>query len=451
MANKQGLQSAYTITDKASSIAGGVMSLNRRIDPMRKFVRAKGAYLWDDANRQYIDYHAAFAPYVLGHGDPDVDQAVMESIQRGESLIGAGATPWEREVADLIVDSVPYLEQVQVTCTGTEAVAVALRIARAYTQRDHIVFMQGGYNGWMDSVAFNLMDPNSLIGSHRDGDEHTLRPISAGMGSNAGDYAHAVEFNDVQAVENILSGCNVAAVILEPILQNIGIVKPEPGYLESLRRLCDRYGTLLIFDEVKTGFRHALGGYQSICQVEPDLSVFGKAVANGYPMGVIGGKSDCMRLVDDPDPSRKVLVAGTYNAHPIVVAAATATIRKLRDRGDEIYAHLERLGAMMEAGLKEVFAGQDYPVTIVRQGSAFVVYFMDHAPKSWKDIAKHNNSKFDVRYRKMLIENGIFHFPVETKQGSISFAHTPDDIERTLEITSGVVPRLSPVTSDATA
>ena len=427
---------------QVESIAGGVMSLNRKIDPMRMFVRASGAYLWDHTNRRYIDYHAAFAPYLLGHGDPDIDRAVIEAIKRGDSLIGAGMTPWEVQIADLLAESVPYLDQVQLTSSGTEAVASAIRIARSFTGRDHILFMQGGYNGWMDSVAFNLMDPIEALWKHEPGTEHELRPISAGMGSNAGQYSHVVEFNDIEAVENVLKSQDVAAVVLEPILQNIGIVKPQPGYLEAVRKLCDAYGALLIFDEVKTGFRHALGGYQSICEVCPDLSVFGKAVANGYPMGVVGGKSRIMSFVAHPDPTRRVLVAGTYNAHPFVVAAAIASIKKLRDRSDEIYGHLERLGALMEEGLNDIFSERDYATTVVRQGSAFVVYFMDHAPVSWKDIALNHNSKFDARYRKMLIVNGVFHFPVETKQGSISFAHTQADIEKTLEITKNVLRRM---------
>ena len=418
------------------------MSLNRAIHPMRVFVRAKGAYMWDHTGKRYIDYHAAFAPYLLGHGDDDIDSAVIESMQRGESLIGAGTTPWEREIADLLVKSVPYLEQVQLTSSGTEAVAFALRIARAATQRNDIVFMQGGYNGWMDSVAFNLMDPASALESHKKGQEHALRPISAGMDESTAKGAHAVEFNDPEALANVLSQNQVAAVILEPILQNVGIVKPQPGYLEEVRSLCDRHGSLLIFDEVKTGFRHALGGYQSICKVSPDLSVFGKAAANGYPLGVIGGRTEYMSYVCHPDPSRRVLVAGTYNAHPFTVAAAAATVRKLKERGKEIYAHLDRLGERMQKGLTRLFAAQDYPTTVIRQGSAFVVYFMEYEPTCWLDIARNNDAELDVRYRNLLIERGVFHFPVTTKQGSISFAHTSSDIDETLSITQDALQEL---------
>lgn len=434
---------ADNILAQQSSIAGGVMSLNRAIDPMRIFVRAKGAYLWDHTGKRYVDYHAAFAPYLLGHCDPDVDQAVVDSIKRNESLMGAGTTPWEREVADLLVECVPYLDQVQLTCSGTEAVAFSLRIARAATGRNDILFMQGGYNGWMDAVAFNLMDGANLLEAHRRGEEHSLRPISAGMDAATSNCAHAIEFNDIEAVENVLSQENIAAVIVEPILQNIGIVKPNLGYLEAVRSLCDKHGTLLIFDEVKTGFRHALGGYQSICKVSPDLSVFGKAVANGYPVGVIGGRKEYMSHVSHPDMSKRVLVAGTYNAHPSVVAAATATLKKLMAREDEIYGHLEKLGRRIEEGLQSLFSTQPYPTTIVRQGSAFVVYFMNHEPESWMDIARNNDADRDVLYRKKLIENGVFHFPVTTKQGSVSFAHTIKDIDETLSVTEDVLKQIT--------
>ena len=161
--------------------------------------------------------------------------------------------------------------------------------------------------------------------------------------------------------------------------------------------------------------------------------------ANGYPVGVVGGKTEYMSYCCHPDPARRVLVAGTYNAHPFVVAATTATIRKLKYRGTEIYSHIDRLGARMEEGLRGLFAAQRYPTTIVRQGSAFVVYFMDHAPDCWSDVARNNDAERDVRYRKKLIENGIFHFPVTTKQGSISFAHTEQDIDETLSVTEHVL------------
>ena len=429
---------------KPPSIAGGVMSLNRSIDPMITFVRAKGAYMWDSTGKKYIDYHAAFAPYLLGHGDEDVDAAVIESIKKGESLMGAGTTPWEQEVADLIVDSVPGLEQVQLTGSGSEAVGYAVRLARAATGRESVLLMQGGYNGWADALSFNLMDPASNLANHVSGSEHELRPITAGLPASAGtEQAHVVEFNDLDAVEAVLARNDVAAVVLEPILQNIGIVKPKEGYLEGIRQLCDKYGALLVFDEVKTGFRHALGGYQSICGITPDLSVFGKAVANGYPVGVVGGKEEFMSYCCHPDLSKRVLIAGTYNAHPMVVAATSATLKKLKCPEADVYGRLEALGNQLETGLNQLLENCDFPSTVVRQGSAFVVYFMDHVPESWRDIADNNDARRDVEYRKKLIEAGVFHFPVTTKQGSISAAHTESDISQTLTITEQVLNTLT--------
>jgi glutamate-1-semialdehyde 2,1-aminomutase len=420
-------------------IAGGVFSLNRRIDPMVVFERAQGAYLWDVDGRRYIDYHAAFAPYLLGHADPDVDQAVVDAIQRNASLFGAGTTPWEGELAELLTQAVPGLEKVQVTNTGSEATSYAIRLARAATGRDGLLLVQGGYNGWEDDVAFNLMDPPEAQRRREGGPGLELNPITNGLPASLDENVYVVQFNDLDAVEEVLSTGRIAALMLEPVLQNIGVVKPQPGYLEGLRSACDRHGTVLVFDEVKTGFRNGLGGYQAICGVRPDLSTFGKAVANGYPMGVVGGRDDIMRYVDHPDPKQRVLVAGTYNGHPVPSYAAIATLRKLRDRGEEIYGHVEALSREMEVGLRSIFDGADYPVTIARQNSAFVVYFMDHAPRSWLDLASSNDMHRDGRYRRALIEQGVFHFPTPTKQGSISFAHTHDDVAVTLEVTERVV------------
>ena len=424
------------------TIPGGVMSLNRVIDPMRVFVRAKGAYLWDHEGRRYIDYHAAFAPYLLGHGDDDVDNAVVTSIRSSASLIGAGTTPWEGEIAELLVECVPGLEQVQLTNSGSEAAAYALRLARAATGRDNVLLMQGGYNGWMDYVAFNLMDPHGLLETDDPGESRQLRPITAGIPKAVHNTVRVVEFNDLGAAEAVLSNRDIAAIIVEPVLQNVGIVKPNEGYLQGLRELCDRYGTVLIFDEVKTGFRYCLGGYQALSGVTPDLSIFGKAVANGYPVGVVGGKREVMAYCHHEDPTKRVLIAGTYNAHPFTVASALATLNKLKDRGGEIYAKLESLGARMEQGLNDLFRTRNYPTTVVRQGSAFVVYFMEHAPQNWREIAASNDAARDVAYRRALIEEGVFHFPVTTKQGSISFAHSEQDIDHTLEITERVINRL---------
>jgi glutamate-1-semialdehyde 2,1-aminomutase len=434
---------AYEIWEKHKKvIPGGVVSLNRKIDPMRVFVRAKGAYLWDIDGKQYIDYHAAFSPHLLGHNDPDVNGAVIKTLQEETSLIGAGTTLWEGELAQLVIDCVPTLDKVQITNSGSESTFHAVRLARAVTGREEIVVMQGGDNGWHNDVAFNLMDPFEKISSYKPGEELPHNPISGGIPQFVKKLVHVVQFNDLEAVEKILKKRSTACIITEPILQNIGVVKPKPGYLEGLRELCTRYGTLLVLDEVKTGFRSALGGYQSICKIRPDLATFGKGIANGYPLGVIGGKAEYMDYFDHSDPSKKVMIAGTYNAHPVPVAAALATLKKLKTREKEIYGHLEKLGQKMEEGLKAIFAKAGMAVALSRQSSAFVVYFMKKTPENWLEIARDNDMAKDVKYRRLLAEEGIFHFPGAAKQGSISFAHTEEDIRKTLEVTETIVKKL---------
>jgi len=433
---------AETVARQRQFIAGGTMSINRAIAPAKLFVKADGAYLWDADGRRYLDYHAGFAPYLFGHRDREIDAAAIGAIESGASLIGAGTMPWEAELAEMLVEAVPALEQVQLTSTGSEAVSYALRLARAHTGRDTVVVMQGGYNGWADYVSYNLMDPKAAVEDHREGDEYPLRVTTAGIPDVIAQTVRVIEFNDLAAAEKVLATRQVAALILEPVLQNVGVVKPLPGYLEGLRALCDRTGTVLIFDEVKTGFRHARGGYQSIAGVLPDLCTFGKAVANGYPMGVVGGRREIMTLCNDPDPRRRVVIAGTYNGHPVNVAAARATLRRLKEREAEVYGTLERLGARLAAGLERVFAERNYPTTLVRQGSAFALYFMDHAPVNWRDIALNNDNERDVAYRRAMIEAGIFHFPVATKQSSISLAHSEADIDETIAVTAEVIRQL---------
>jgi glutamate-1-semialdehyde 2,1-aminomutase len=420
-------------------IPGGTVSLNRKVEPEIAFARGQGAYLWDVDGNRYVDYHAGFAPYLLGHADPDVENAVRRALDEGWTLAGTGTTPWEGRAAELLCRCVPSLEKVQFTTTGSEATYHALRLARAVTGREHIVVMQGGYNGWHDEVACNVMTPLSAIGPRVSRGEYPFVPMSAGMPPGIAERVHVLNFNDLDAVEWAFETYPVACLITEPILQNIGIVQPKPGYLAGLRDLCDRYGVVFVLDEVKTGFRHALGGYQSLAGIRPDLTIFGKAIANGYPLGAIGGKAAIMDRFDDPDPSRRVLIAGTYNGHPVPMAAAIATMEKLIRDGERLYAHLERLGAAIEAGLIERFAAHGIPATVARQGSAFCAYFMDHQPIDWHDIAENHNMERDLRYRRALIDRGVYHFPLPTKQGSLSAAHTDDDLAFTLDATDAVL------------
>ncbi len=429
----------------AKVIPGGVVSLNRKVEPGIAFVRGQGSRVWDIDGNEFIDYHAGFAPYLLGHNDEDVNAAVLAAISEGQTLMGSGTTPWEGRLCELICESVQSVEKVQLTCSGSEATYHSIRLARSWTGKNGVLLMLGGYNGWHNDVARAVMPPESATGPRVSSGEYPFIPLSGGIPQDGAQNVHTVNFNDLESVEYVLKHHEIGCVMTEPILQNIGIVKPKPGYLEGLRSLCDTYGALLVFDEVKTGFRHALGGYQSLCNVTPDLSCFGKAIANGYPMGAVGGREDIMNLFAAEDPQKRVLIAGTYNGHPLVVAAAIRTIQKLQDKSNDIYRKLEHLGARMEEGLTKIFNEANVIAKVVRQGSAFCAYFMDHQPVDWHDLRDHHDFEWDRRYRLALIEQGIYHFPMPTKQGSISAAHSEADIDETLERTKRVVKDLGSV------
>lgn len=420
-------------------IAGGVVSLNRKVEPPNAFVRGQGCRIWDADGNEYLDYHAAFAPHLLGHNEPTVNAAVRRAMDEGWSLMGTGTTPWEVRLAELLCEHVPTLDCVQITNTGSEATAHAVRLSRAATSRDDIIVTLGGYNGWHNDVARAVMPTLDQVGPRVSPGEYPFIPLSAGIPDATRRRVHVVGFNDLESVDYVMRRHSIACVLTEPVLQNIGVVEPKPGYLQGLRELCDRNGALLVFDEVKTGFRHALGGYQSIAGVTPDLSVFGKAVANGYPLGIIGGKRPLMELFASPDPARRVLISGTYNAHPFTSAAAIATIERLAADNGAVHARLEALGARLETGLESIFREFGVTAVVARRSSAFCVYFCERAPTDWHDILLHHDFERDRRYRRALIERGIYHFPAACKQGSISAAHTEADVDQTLEITRDVV------------
>jgi glutamate-1-semialdehyde 2,1-aminomutase len=425
-------KSADIFRNNRKFIPGGVVSVNRATEPEIVFVKGRGAHVWDADGNRYIDYHAAFAPHFLGHNDPYVTDSIIRVLGEGASLYGSGTTALEGRLAELICRHVPGVESVQFLNSGSEATYQAIRLARAVTGRDHIVVMQGGYNGWHNDVSCNLMTPLDVLGPRVSPGEYAYVPLSAGIPLEHQRLVHAVNFNDLDSVEYVCRKYHIAALITEPILQNIGVVKPEPGYLQGLRRLADQYGFVLVFDEVKTGFRHGLGGYAKIAGVKPDLAVFGKALANGYPIAALGGKKDLMDYFVHPDPSKRVLLAGTYNAHPVPTAAAIATIERLLLKNGEVYRHVECLAEKMERGLDMILSRLNLKGVVARQGSAFCIYFMDHCPRDWHDLASHHDFSLDRRLRKGLVERGIYFFPAAAKQCSISFAHKDEDIEITL-------------------
>ena len=437
-------KSQKLLAENSRLIPGGLASLNRKADPVIAFARAKGSRLWDVDGNEYIDYHAGFAPYILGHGDDDQTAAVIKAMQSNFSNYGSGPTSEEGELARLFLQAVPHADKVQFFNTGSEATSQAIRVARAWTGRSHLIKMQGGYNGHHNAVATNLMSTREQLGGKAiHGDEYPLVPITAGIPPEEQALTHAIPFNDLAAVEHIAKKYSIAALMTEPVLQNIGVVKPKPGYLKGLRELADRHGFLLILDEVKTGFRSSLGGYQAIAGVTADLSSYGKAIANGFPLAAMSGKSVYMDLAVSNDAKKKVLLAGTYNCHPVPVAAAIACLKKLMSKELDVYGKLERLAQRLEAGQQELFQRHGVPAVISRVGSASCVYFSKVEPSDWWDILENHDAAFDIRYRRALIERGIYHFPVIVKQGSISFAHSEADIAKTLEATDSALRELT--------
>jgi glutamate-1-semialdehyde 2,1-aminomutase len=433
---------AALLARNSAFIPGGVSSSNRIIDPPIAFVKGEGAYLWDIDGKRYIDYHAAFAPFLLGHNFAPVNEAAINVLRNGESLFGAGPSRLEGQLAELLCQNIAAVEKVCLLNTGSEATALAIKLSRAVTGRQHIIVMQGGYNGNHDEVACNVFNTLSEIGPRVSPGEYPLCPIGAGTAVLQQHLVHVINFNDLESVQYVCRRYPIAALITEPVLQNIGVVRPQPGYLAGLRRLADEFGFLLIFDEVKTGFRHGVGGYSEVAAVTPDLVVYGKAVANGFPLALMGGRRRYLDDLAHPDRARRPFVAGTYNGHPVAVAAAIATVEYLLANQAALYGRLEQLGQMMENGLREIFEVHGVPAYIARQGSAFTYYLMPENPADFHDIMLHHDFERDLQLRRALIQLGVFFVPVTTKQCSISAAHTPEDIQFTLAQCDRAVSRI---------
>jgi glutamate-1-semialdehyde 2,1-aminomutase len=414
----------------AAVIPGGVNSGQRRVAGLEDLVvtATSGATFTDAEGRTYTDYHAAFGPPLLGHNDPDVDAAVAAAA-RSVGLMGVGVTPIEIELAEQLCELVPSVERVLLTETGSEATFHAIRVARAATGRRHVIKFQGCYHGWHDAVAMNVISLPENVGRHD--------PLSKGVLPEVTEATIVCRFNDADEVERALSEHDVAAIILEPIPHNIGAVLPAEGFLERLRELATKHGTVLVFDEVITGFRHALGGFQSIAGVTPDLTTLGKAMGNGWPISALGGKAELMDLFSTT-PGRPAFFAGTFNGHPPTAAAALATIEKLRR--EPVHEHVFRLGERTRRGLDELYRRLGIPAVVSGYGSVFLTYFLDGPVRSYDDLL-HNDVDLFVGYRRELMKDGIFELPLNLKRSHFSYAHTDEDVDRLLEATEAAVTR----------
>jgi glutamate-1-semialdehyde 2,1-aminomutase len=417
------MTSSIDLLQEASRhIPGGVNTCRRRSDPPICIRSGHGAYLEDVEGRRFIDYHAAYGAILLGHSYPEVNERVAAAMA-DSVLFGVGVTEAEVELARRITTHVPCADQVVVCGSGSEATYHAIRLARGVTGREKLVKFQGCYNGFHDYVLRNVLSPAGKVG--------TRAPESAGMLAAAVDATLVCRFNDLDDVTRTVEANaeQVAAIILEPVAHNAPGILPRPGFLAGLRALCDREGIVLIFDEVITGFRHGLGGYQEIAGITPDLATLGKAIANGFPIAAIAGRRELMERYTTTWTG-DVHFGGTFNGNAIGVNAAIATIDCLER--EPVHDHVFRLGDRMRAGLREIADRAGIAATVSGFGSLFVLLFMDGPLESYDDVLRNDNELF-VRYRRELIERGVLEIPESLGRSHISYSHTDADIDRSLE------------------
>ncbi|MCG5055147.1 MAG: glutamate-1-semialdehyde 2,1-aminomutase [Myxococcales bacterium] len=374
--------------------------------------RAQGAYVWDADGNRYLDFLSSWGPTILGHADPDVHAALVEAAASGTTF---GAST-EREIwlGEAIRQAFPSMERMRFVSSGTEATMSALRLARGFTGRSKIIKTEGAYHGHADMLLVSAGSGAATLGI----------PGSEGVTAAAVADSLLCPFNDVAALEALFKANpgQVAALILEPIPGNMGLVHPRPGYLEQARKLCDEHGALLIFDEVITGFRAGPGGAQGRFGVRPDLTCLGKIVGGGLPMGAYGGRTDIMGKIAPEGP---VYQAGTLSGNPLAMAAGLAALKKLTPA---LYERLEVLGARLEAGLNAAIEATGVAARVQRLGSAWTVFFTRTEVVDFATAKKADAAKFGRFFHGML-DRGVYLPPAQLEAGFICGAHTADEID----------------------
>jgi glutamate-1-semialdehyde 2,1-aminomutase len=418
---------ADELTERALRVlAGGVSSDARRLSNGLLFVdSASGAYLTDVDGKRYLDYVLGQGPAVLGHSSAVVADAVSAQVRRGVTYSAQHLA--EIELAETLCRLIPGAERIRFNSVGSEAVHGALRLARGHTGRRKICKFEGHYHGWFDPVLYSVHPALESAGPA------DAPAVVAGTGgqqlSSAGDLLVA-PWNDLAAFEALLGehGEDIAAVILEPILCNTGVIVPEPGFLAGVQDLCRRVGALLIFDEIITGFRLAPGGAQEYLGITPDLSTFGKAMAGGMQLSALVGRADVM----DDIASGRVAHAGTFNSHPVAVAAAQATVRVLDEQRDVVYPMLFSLGLRLAEGLRAAAAAAGVPLLVDGPGPLIQTYITD-APhvRNYRDFAATDRAAM-TRLHALLMDRGVNIVP--RGLWFLSTAHTPGDIDETVAI-----------------
>ncbi|MBK9000368.1 MAG: glutamate-1-semialdehyde 2,1-aminomutase [Myxococcales bacterium] len=377
---------------------------------------AKGARLSDADGREYVDYVGSWGPAILGHAHPKVVAAVKDAAERGLSF----GAPTELEVrfAEAVIERYPSIEMLRCVSSGTEATMSALRVARGFTGRDAIVKFDGCYHGHSDALLVKAGSGAATFGN----------PDSGGVPASVVEHTATLPFNDVSALKALFNeaGSRIAAVIVEPVVGNMGCVPPDPGFLQTLRAVCTEAGALLIFDEVMTGCRLARGGAQERFGIVPDLTCLGKVVGGGMPLAVYGGRRDVMQKIAPLGP---VYQAGTLSGNPVAVSAGLATLAEL---GPAAYDKLETLGARLEAGLGNAVKQAGVTATVQRVGSMLTLFFHPGPVRSWGDADKCDRERFG-RWHRGLLERGVYWPASQFEAAFISVAHTEADIDATVK------------------
>jgi len=416
------LEQSRRLQKRAESlIPGGVNS------PVRAFravggdppfiVRGKGSRLWDADGNEYLDYIGSWGPMILGHAFPEVVEAITEAAANSASF--GASTPAEADLAELVISAFPHMQKVRFVSSGTEATMSAIRLARAYTKRKYVIKFEGCYHGHADALLVKAGSGVATLGI----------PGSAGVPEEFTQFTLALPFNDREALEAAFQKFNrqIACVIVEPVVGNMGCVAPAAGYLERMRSITERDGTLLIFDEVMTGFRLAFGGAQQLNGIRPDLTTMGKIIGGGLPVGGYGGPGEIMDMVAPLGPMYQ---AGTLSGNPLAMAAGLATLRHLKAH-PEIYARIDSLSAKLVAGVLAAAKSAGIPVTANRAGSMFTWFFATGAVHDWDSAAKCDTAAFGKFFRGML-DNGVYLPPAQYEAAFLSAAHTETDVEATI-------------------
>jgi glutamate-1-semialdehyde 2,1-aminomutase len=385
--------------------------------------RAKGCRIWDVDGRDLIDFVGTWGPAILGHAPQPVIEAIHSAAKDGVSF--GIPNPYEVEMARTICEWVPSIEKVRLVSSGTEATMSAIRLARGYTGRDRLVKFDGCYHGHSDSLLV-AAGSGALTHGH---------PDSAGVPASFAELTSVLPFNDEAALEALFAqrGHEIAALIVEPYPANAGLILPKPGFLQKLRDVTQKYGSVLIFDEVMTGFRLAKGGVQELENIRPDLTCLGKVIGGGLPVGAFGGRAEIM---DYLAPLGPVYQAGTLSGNPVAMAAGLAQLRELERQNG--YAYLEEIGQVMEDAVLSVLKQKGLPYRWYRRGSMFCLFFTSQEVHNLTDAKTSDLTTFS-RFFHHCLDAGVYFAPSQFETGFISMAHTPDDMARTAEITAAAL------------